>query len=68
MAVPKFKTSKAKKRKRRTHDKIATPHLVKCRNCGLAIPPHSICDSCGHYPVRGKGGARTRAVIVKSES
>ena len=68
MAVPKFKTSKAKKRKRRTHDKITTPLLVKCRNCGLAIPPHSICDNCGHYPMRGKGGPRTRAVVVKSES
>jgi large subunit ribosomal protein L32 len=66
MAVPKFKTSKSKKRKRRTHDKIDAPHLVKCRNCGLATPPHAICDSCGHYPAHGKG-ARTRAVLTKSE-
>lgn len=67
MAVPKFKTSKAKKRKRRTHDVLPTVHLVKCRNCGLSTRPHSICESCGHYPARGKGGARTRAVVVKSE-
>ncbi len=67
MAVPKFKTSKSKKRKRRTHDHIRPPHLVSCRNCGLATPPHTICGNCGHYPARGKGGARTRAVIVKSE-
>lgn len=68
MAVPKFKTSKSKQRKRRTHDRIDAPQLVSCLNCGLAVPPHSICPSCGHYRVRGKGGERTRAVIVKGES
>ncbi len=65
MAVPKFKTSKSKKRKRRTHDKLIPVSLAPCRNCGLSIPSHRICPDCGHYPSRGKGGARTRAVIVK---
>ncbi len=68
MAVPKFKTSKSKKRKRRTHDGLTAAHLVACGNCGLAHPPHTICDNCGHYPLRGKGGRKTRAVIVKGEN
>ncbi len=68
MAVPKFKISKSKKRKRRTHDKISTPDLVPCGNCGLSIPMHRICPNCGHYRVRGKTGPRTRQVIEQDES
>ena len=67
MAVPKFKISKSKSRKRRTHDKITAVNLVACGNCGLAIPMHRICPSCGHYRVRGKGGARTRQVIDQDQ-
>jgi large subunit ribosomal protein L32 len=67
MAVPKFKTSKSKKRKRRTHDKLVAAHLVPCGNCGLSIPMHRICPNCGHYRVRGKGGTRTRQVIAQDE-
>jgi len=67
MAVPKFKTSKSKKRKRRTHDKLVAISLVPCGNCGLNIPTHRICPNCGHYRVRGKGGARTRQVIAQEE-
>lgn len=67
MAVPKFKTSKSKKRKRRTHDKLTAVHLVPCGNCGLSIPMHRICPNCGHYRVSGKGGPRTRQVIAQDE-
>jgi len=35
MAVPKFKISKSKTRKRRTHDKLTPVSLVACGNCGL---------------------------------
>ena len=68
MAVPKFKTSKAKQRKRRTHDKITARNLVPCGNCGLSIPTHVICPNCGHYRSRGAAGARTRQVIAKDDS
>ena len=68
MAVPKFKTSKSKKRKRRTHDGLTAPSLAPCANCGLAIPMHRICPNCGHYKVRGKGGPRTRQVIAQDEA
>ena len=64
MAVPKYKTSKSKKRKRRTHDKLTPPHLVPCGNCGQASVPHAICPTCGHYRVHRKGkSASTRQVL-----
>ena len=34
MAVPKRKTSKARKAKRRTHFKLEVPGLNTCPNCG----------------------------------
>lgn len=49
MAVPKRKTSKARKRKRRTHYKLDTPNLDRCPNCGAAKTPHRVCADCGHY-------------------
>ena len=49
MAVPKRKTSKARKRKRRTHWKLVRPQQDKCGQCGAAKAPHRVCDSCGHY-------------------
>ncbi len=34
MAVPKRKTSKSKRDKRRTHKKIDAPNLTTCPDCG----------------------------------
>ena len=52
MAVPKRKTSKARKRKRRSHLGIARPNLVKCKRCDSLTEPHTVCVECGFY--RGK--------------
>jgi large subunit ribosomal protein L32 len=49
MAVPKRRTSKSKKRKRRTHYKAATPTLNPCPKCGAARQPHHVCPNCGFY-------------------
>ncbi|NLM97274.1 MAG: 50S ribosomal protein L32 [Halanaerobiaceae bacterium] len=49
MAVPKRKTSKARKRKRRTHWKLNTPNLVECPQCHELKRPHRVCPSCGYY-------------------
>jgi large subunit ribosomal protein L32 len=50
MAVPKRKTSKARRDKRRSsHWKLATPGLVKCSKCGALRLPHRVCKSCGTY-------------------
>lgn len=49
MAVPKRKTSKARKRKRRTHWKLNTPNLMECPQCHEFKRPHRVCPSCGYY-------------------
>ncbi|MFG0318307.1 MAG: 50S ribosomal protein L32 [Planctomycetota bacterium JB042] len=49
MAVPKRKTSKHRKRKRRSHLALSAPGLSKCARCGATTKPHTVCDSCGHY-------------------
>lgn len=52
MAVPKRKTSKARKRKRRTHWKFAIPTLVSCPKCLQPKVPHRVCPHCGVYKGR----------------
>lgn len=52
MANPKRRHSKARGRKRRTHDKAEMPTLAVCPNCGEYHIYHSVCPSCGYY--RGK--------------
>lgn len=52
MAVPKRKTSKSKRDKRRTHDKIAAPAVSECPECGEAKLPHHACAECGTYKGR----------------
>lgn len=49
MAVPKKRTSKQRKRKRRTHYKAATPTVQSCQQCGDPKMPHRVCPSCGFY-------------------
>ena len=46
MAVPKRKTSKARKAKRRTHFKLEVPGLNACPNCGSLRKNHNVCPSC----------------------
>jgi large subunit ribosomal protein L32 len=53
MAVPKYKTSKARTRRRRSiNSRIAVASLVECGTCGAKILPHRVCTKCGSY--RGK--------------
>ncbi len=52
MPVPKRKTSKSKRDKRRTHQKLAIPNLSACPQCGEAKLPHHACPSCGTYKGR----------------
>ncbi|MBN2289316.1 MAG: 50S ribosomal protein L32 [Candidatus Glassbacteria bacterium] len=49
MAVPRRKTSKSAKRKRRTHFKLNPKGLSECSNCGQLKLPHQVCESCGQY-------------------
>ncbi len=52
MAVPKRKTSKSKRDKRRTHQKLSAPNLSTCPQCGEPVQPHHACSSCGSYKGR----------------
>ncbi|MEE8541772.1 MAG: 50S ribosomal protein L32 [Desulfobacterales bacterium] len=52
MAVPKRRTSKSKRDKRRTHQKTEAPNLSTCPQCGEAKLPHRACPSCGSYKGR----------------
>ncbi|WP_151971997.1 50S ribosomal protein L32 [Candidatus Uabimicrobium amorphum] len=49
MAVPKRRQSKARSRKRRSHDALIAPTYTLCTNCGALTRPHSVCTSCGTY-------------------
>lgn len=50
MAVPKRKTSKARRDKRRSNVwKLDAPALAKCPNCGEYKLAHRACPNCGMY-------------------
>ncbi|MCI8594484.1 MAG: 50S ribosomal protein L32 [Oscillospiraceae bacterium] len=50
MAVPKGKTSKARRDKRRSsHWKLETPGVVTCPKCGTYHLPHRMCKTCMTY-------------------
>jgi large subunit ribosomal protein L32 len=49
MAVPKRRTSKSRKRKRRTHDRLSSVALQPCERCGDPRRPHRVCPTCGFY-------------------
>ncbi len=49
MAVPKRRTSSARRDKRRSHDALRpTPRSV-CPQCGSPKLPHRVCATCGTY-------------------
>ena len=50
MAVPKRKTSKARRDKRRSNVwKLPLPGMVKCPKCGEYNRAFRVCKSCGFY-------------------
>lgn len=58
MAVPKRKTSKQRRNKRRSSVwKMEAPALVRCPQCNEYKRPHRICQNCGYY--------NGRQVVVK---
>lgn len=60
MAVPKRRTSKSRKRKRRTHYRASAVTLAPCPRCGDPRRPHRVCPTCGYY-------AGVKRVAVESE-
>jgi large subunit ribosomal protein L32 len=59
MIVPKRRTSKSKKNKRRSHHALAEPGRSVCPSCGEPKAPHRVCGNCGTY--------RERTVIETDE-
>ena len=53
MAVPKRKTSKARRDKRRSNCwKLDAPGITKCTKCGEYVLSHRVCKACGYYKGR----------------
>jgi len=52
MALPPRRHSKARGRKRRTHQKLEVPNLIPCPKCKQLKLSHRVCPFCGFY--RGK--------------
>lgn len=50
--LPKRKISKGRRNRRRAHDALGVPKLVRCSNCDSRILPHRVCPTCGHYKGR----------------
>lgn len=50
MAVPKRKTSKARKNKRRANSyRLNKTTITECPQCHQPKQPHRICRECGYY-------------------
>jgi large subunit ribosomal protein L32 len=49
MAVPKRRQSNARTGTRRAHDAKKPRHVMYCERCSSAVPPHTVCPTCGYY-------------------
>lgn len=49
MAVPRNRSSNARKHARRSHNARKPKNLATCANCQAACLPHSACNQCGQY-------------------
>jgi large subunit ribosomal protein L32 len=59
MAVPKRKTSRSRRDKRRATHAIAPTPLGVCENCGAPKRRHRVCPSCQTYRQREVEPLRT---------
>ncbi|MFB0505525.1 MAG: 50S ribosomal protein L32 [Thermodesulfobacteriota bacterium] len=49
MGVPKRRSSKSRRGKRRAHEKLVSPILSLCPQCNEPKLPHRVCPHCGSY-------------------
>lgn len=52
MAVPKKKTPKSRRNRRRSHHARGALRLADCPRCGQPLPSHTACPNCGTYKGR----------------
>ena len=60
MAVPKRRSSRSRKGKRRSHHHRDPIQVQYCSHCNEPILPHRICSNCGVY--------QNREVVVLEEA
>ncbi|HLI34344.1 MAG TPA: 50S ribosomal protein L32 [Terriglobia bacterium] len=61
MPNPKRRHSKARRNRRRAHDRLAQPGTSECPHCHEAKLPHQACPRCGYY--RGR-----EAILVEENA
>jgi len=49
MAVPKKKTSRARRKRRQAQQKLSSVTLTRCLQCQAPVRPHHACPECGYY-------------------
>ena len=49
MIVPKRRTSRARRDKRRSHRALRRPAQAACPRCNEPRLPHRVCGNCGFY-------------------
>jgi len=49
MAVPKGRTSKARKHSRQANWKLRLPGITECPRCHAMKLNHRVCKACGYY-------------------
>jgi large subunit ribosomal protein L32 len=52
MAVPKKRTSRTRRDKRRATHAVSAPRLNRCPRCHSPRLPHRVCPTCGTYAGR----------------
>jgi large subunit ribosomal protein L32 len=53
MAVPKKRSTRARRDRRRAHySKIKSINLIECPQCHQPKLPHRVCPHCGYYKNR----------------
>ena len=52
MAVPKKRTSRARRDKRRATHSVSAPRTNRCPRCHSPRLPHRVCPTCGTYAGR----------------
>lgn len=59
MAVPRNRTSNARKNSRRAHHAKDPKQFSTCTNCGKPHTPHRLCNFCGFYNGRNVISSKT---------
>ncbi|MBU1937933.1 50S ribosomal protein L32 [bacterium] len=49
MAVPKRRTGKGRRDRRRSHHRLTAVMRMSCSHCGSTKLPHRACPNCGYY-------------------